>query len=118
MARLRDPRQHADDILRAIANIEADTLGVSFEKFAADRRVRQLVERNLEILSEASRRIPDHLKAVEPDVPWREIAGIGNVLRHEYGEVRPDVLWRVRIRRLATLKAAVERIVAHLGAGA
>ena len=92
----RDPRLHADDILQAIANIEADTVDLDFETFAADRRVRQLVERNLEIISEASRRIPGHLKAAEPDVPWREIAGIGNVLRHDYGEVRPDVLWGVR----------------------
>ena len=87
---------------------------MDFEKFAADRRVRQLVERNLEILSEASRRIPDHLKAAEPDVPWREIAGIGNVLRHDYGEVRPDILWGVRTHRLGALKAAVQRIVARL----
>ncbi len=43
----RDPRHHAEDILEAIANIEADTAGLAFEAFAADRRVRQLVERNL-----------------------------------------------------------------------
>ena len=54
----RDSRLHADDILQAIANIEADTAGVNFEEFAADRRVRQLGERNLEIISEASRRLP------------------------------------------------------------
>ncbi len=89
----RDPRLHADDILQAIANIEADTARVAFEGFVADRRVRQLVERNLEIISEASRRIPDHLKATEPDVPWREIAGIGNILRHDYGAVQPETLW-------------------------
>jgi uncharacterized protein with HEPN domain len=68
----RDPRLHADDILQAIANIEADTADLDFERFAADRRTRQLVERNLEIISEASRRIPDHLKAAEPDIPWRD----------------------------------------------
>ena len=111
----RDPRLQADDILQAIANIEADTAGVEFEGFVADRRVRQLVERNLEIISEASRRIPDHLKATEPDVPWREIAGIGNVLRHDYGAVQPETLWRVRTHRLAALKAAVERIRGRLG---
>jgi uncharacterized protein with HEPN domain len=111
----RDPRLHADDVLQAIANIEADTADLDFDQFAADRRVRQLVERNLEIISEASRRIPDDLKAAEPDVPWREIAGIGNVLRHDYGEVRPDILWGVRSHRLAPLKAAVQRIIARFG---
>ena len=76
----RDPRLQTDDILQAIANIEADTAGLDFEQFAA----RQLVERNLEIISEASRRTPDAAKATEPDVPSREIAGIGNVLRHDW----------------------------------
>jgi uncharacterized protein with HEPN domain len=111
----RDARVHAVDILQAIANIEADTAGVAFEGFVVDRRVRQLVERNLEIISEASRMIPDHLKATEPGVPWREIAGIGDVLRHDYGEVRPETLWRVRTHRLAALKAAIERIQGRLG---
>ena len=111
----RDPRLQADDILQAIANIEADTAGLDFERFVADRRVRQLVERNLEIISEASRRIPDRLKATEPEVPWQEIAGIGNVLRHDYGAVRPDILWGVRTHRLTALKAAVQRIRARLG---
>jgi uncharacterized protein with HEPN domain len=111
----RDSRAYADDLLQAIANIEADTAGLDFERFAADRRVRQLVERNLEIISEASRRIPDRLKAAEPDVPWREIAGIGNVLRHDYADVRPRILWGVRTHRLAILKAAVQRIVTRLG---
>jgi uncharacterized protein with HEPN domain len=111
----RDPRFQVDDVLQAIANIEADTAGLDFERFVGDRRVRQLVERNLEIISEASRRMPDHLKAMEPAVPWREIAGIGNVLRHDYGAVRPEILWGVCTHRLTTLKAAVQRIRTHLG---
>jgi uncharacterized protein with HEPN domain len=109
----RDPRLQADDVLQAIANIEADTTGLEFQVFVADRRTRQLVERNLEIISEASRRIPDRLKATEPDVPWREIARIGNVLRRDYGEVRPDILRGVCTHRLAPLKAAVQRIRAR-----
>lgn len=87
----RDPRAYVGDILEAIANIQADTDGLDFDQFAADRRVRQLVERNVEIISEASRRLPNDARAAEPDVPWREIAGIGNILRHDcYGIVRPD----------------------------
>jgi uncharacterized protein with HEPN domain len=88
---------------------------LDFERFAADRRVRQLVERNLEIISEASRRLPEQVKTTEPGIPWREIAGIGNVLRHDYGEVRAEVLWGVRTHRLAALKASVQRIRSRLG---
>jgi len=112
---LRDPRLHADDVLQAMPTSRRDTAGVDFAGFAADRRVRQLVERNLEIISEASRPLPDAHKATQPDIPWREIAGIGNVLGHDYGEVRPDILWWVCIQRLVPLKAPVQRIRARLG---
>ncbi len=114
MPRPRDPRLHIDDVLQAIANIEADTSELDYESFVTDRRARQLVERNLEIISEASRKIPQRLKQTEPDVPWREVAGIGNILRHDYGEVRPEILRRVRTNRLAALKAAAERMLARL----
>lgn len=102
-------------MLEAIANIEADTAGLDFAQFAADRRVRQLVERNVEIISEASRRVPDDAKATEPNVPWREIAGIGNVLRHDYGIVRPDILWGIRTDRLASLRQAMVRLRGRFG---
>lgn len=115
MPRRRDPRLFLDDVLEAIVNIETDTEGLDFDQFAADRRVRQLVERNIEILSEASRRIPESLKAAEPGIPWREIAGIGSVLRHDYGGVRPEILWGIRTNRLTALKSAVERIRERLG---
>jgi uncharacterized protein with HEPN domain len=82
----KDPSVYVRHILEAIANIEMDTAGFDFEKFRVDRRARQLVERNLEILSEASRRLPEELKEGEAQIPWRAIAGIGNVLRHDYHE--------------------------------
>jgi uncharacterized protein with HEPN domain len=74
-----------------------------------------LDERNVEIISEASHRLPDDAKAAEPDVPWREISGIGNILRHNHGIVRPDILWGIRARRLTTLKRAMERLRNRLG---
>ena len=58
----KDPGIYVRHILDAITNIEMDTAGYDFEKFRKDRRARQLVERNLEILSEASRRLPKELK--------------------------------------------------------
>jgi len=61
----KDPGIYLRHILEAIANIEADTAGYDFGKFRVDRRARQLVERNLEILSEASRRLPKELKEGE-----------------------------------------------------
>lgn len=106
----KDPRLHADHMLQAIADIEADIAGYDLDSFLADRRAKQLVERNLEIISEASRRLPEDLKAKEPDIEWAAIAGIGNVLRHDYHDTHPTVLWETCKKDLAPLKAAVRRI--------
>lgn len=111
----KSPEIYLRHMLEAIANIELDTKGYTFEKFRKDRRARQLVERNLEILSEASRRISDPLKDEEPHVPWREIAGIGNILRHDYHQTYPTVLWDTCQKDLKPLKEALERISKRIG---
>lgn len=113
----KDPSIYVRHMLEAIANIEADTDGYDFERFCTDRRARQLVERNLEILSEASRRLPVELKEVESQIPWRAIAGIGNVLRHDYHEAYPTVLWETCTKDLMPLKEAVVRIGAVIAGG-
>lgn len=113
----RDPLLHADHMLAAMANIAADLEGHDFESFRADRRTRQLVERNLEILSEASRRLPEMLKRDEPGVPWKAVAGIGNVLRHDYHRAWPAILWETCRKDLPPLHAAVTRIRARLVSG-
>jgi uncharacterized protein with HEPN domain len=110
----KDPAVYIHHILDAISNIETDTAGYDFQKFRTDRRARQLVERNLEILSEASRRLPDELKAAEPQIPWRAVAGIGNVLRYDYHETYPTVLWDTCSKDLKPLKCAILRIQAVL----
>ncbi len=106
----KDPAIYVRHILEAIANIETDIAGHDFEKFRADRRTRQLVERNLEILSEASRHLPNEYKEREVQIRWRAIAGIGNVLRHDYHETYPTILWDTCQKDLKPLKDAVLRI--------
>ncbi len=110
----KDPTVYVRHILEAIANIETDIAGYDFEKFRTDRRTRQLVERNLEILSEASRRLPNEYKDREVQISWRAIAGIGNVLRHDYHQTYPTVLWDTCKNDLKPLKDAVLRIDAAI----
>jgi uncharacterized protein with HEPN domain len=97
-------------MLEAICHIEADMQDLDFDSFCGNRRVRQLVERNLEVISEASRRLPDEIKAREQDVPWPQIAGIGNIIRHEYHQVMPTALWATCQKDLKQLKEALLRI--------
>jgi uncharacterized protein with HEPN domain len=89
------PVPRLSDIIEAIELIGSEMAGVTLETFEPDRRKPWLVERGIEIISEASRRLPDDLKARHPDIPWPKVAGVGNVLRHDYEHVEHDVLWRV-----------------------
>jgi uncharacterized protein with HEPN domain len=66
--------------------------GVTLEAFEQNWEKRWLVERGIEIISEASRHLTDDIKEQRPEIPWPKVAGIGNVLRHAYDHVAPDVL--------------------------
>ena len=68
------------------------------------------MERNLQIISEASRRLPQVLKDAEGQIPWRAIAGIGNVIRCDYHDTYPTVLWQTCTEDLKPLKDALSRI--------
>lgn len=83
------------DIIEAIERIRSQTAGVSLDAFEDDWRMRWLDERGIEISSEASRHLPDELKARHPEIPWPKVASIGSVLRREYERTASDVLWRV-----------------------
>ena len=100
--------ERLDHILQAIADIRTLTRGRTAADYLADRFLRLAVERCLEIVSEASRFIPEAQKAEHPTLPWRGIADFGNLLRHGYDSVDPRRVWAIVEHELAALEAAVE----------
>jgi uncharacterized protein with HEPN domain len=92
------------DIVEAIDRTRASLTGLSLEDFENSWEKRWLVERGIEIISEASRRLPGDLKDRNPGIPWRKVAGIGNIIRHDYERVAPDVLWKLIQDDLPTLE--------------
>jgi uncharacterized protein with HEPN domain len=95
-------------ILQALADVEALTRGRTVDDYLGDRFLRLAVERCLEIVSEASRFIPEELKARHPTLPWRGIADFGNLLRHGYEAVDHRRVWAIVEHDLAPLAAAIE----------
>ena len=85
---MASPVPRLTDIVEAIEHIRSETAGVTLDAFEADWRKRWLVERGVEIISEASRHLTDDLKARHPEIPWSKVAAIGNVLRHAYERAR------------------------------
>ena len=93
------------DIIDASEFIRNEMANVTLDAFEHHRRTRWSVERGIEIIPEASRHLTRGRKARHPEIPWRKVAGIGNVLRHEYEDVSPPVLWKVTREDLSVLEA-------------
>jgi uncharacterized protein with HEPN domain len=89
--------------------------GLSYQRFRDDELYFYAVTRCLEIISEASRRVPREIKARHPDIPWAEMAAAGNIYRHEYEDVAQRRVWGTVEKRLPPLLAAVERELRDLG---
>jgi uncharacterized protein with HEPN domain len=100
------PSASLTDIVEAIEIIRVQMADVTLTAFEADKPKRWVVERGIEIISEASRRLSQALKSRHPDIPWSKVAGIGNVLRHDYQDVANDVLWHVVHENLPALDKA------------
>ncbi|MCZ7887585.1 DUF86 domain-containing protein [Agrobacterium sp. ST15.16.055] len=104
------------EMLDAIQGIETHTAGLSLDDFKQNWLLKLAVQRALEIISEASRHIPaELLRDVAPEIPWKQIHGIGNTLRHEYHKVADDVIWAVVTENVAPLKIAVQAIQQSVG---
>jgi len=108
---LRNARLSLEDIAEAVAGIEQTLAGVDLDSFGQSWQMRRAVERGLEIISEASRRIPDDQKSARPEVPWTQIAGIGNILRHEYHRVEAAIIWNIAQTHLPALARAVRMML-------
>jgi uncharacterized protein with HEPN domain len=96
------------DIRHNIHLARAFVGGLTYEEFRDNDLVFYAATRCLEIISEASRRIPPEVKARHPHIPWAEMAGAGNVYRHDYEDVRQRLVWGTIHNRLPGLLEAVE----------
>ncbi len=110
----RSPKVYLYDIAEAIGMIEEAMAGRSLAEFEADLFRRRAIERALEIVSEASRHLPEDLLADHPGIPWRRVRDLGNVLRHAYHAVEAERLWAIIADDLPALKAAVAAMQAKL----
>ena len=102
----RDPRMYVDDILEAIVQIREYTREMNLEGFSGDRKTQDAVVRNLEIIGEAAARLPEELKAMAPQIEWRKMVGLRNILAHEYFGVSIPVIWDVIVNKLGPLEEA------------
>lgn len=110
MAKRRAPLAlyHIRDPILDFLSIVGDA---TVEQIATDKARRYAAERCIEIISEASRRVPARWKHEYPDIPWKQIAGIGNVMRHNYEDVNLEIIVGLRGQRLGDLLAAASSLL-------
>ncbi|MBF0536988.1 MAG: DUF86 domain-containing protein [Nitrospirae bacterium] len=103
------------DIVEAIERVCGSVEGMSFDTFEADWQRQWIVQRGVEIISEASRYLTDNMKDRHPEIPWRQVADIGNVLRHNYGNIAAPIIWKLVRDDLPSLeKACREELAAEI----
>lgn len=93
------------DILEHALFVKSFVDGFDLDRFREDRKTYFAVVRCLEIISEASRHVADEIKLRHPRLEWRAMAGSGNIYRHDYDNVTPDLVWRTATNRMDELIA-------------
>lgn len=110
MPKKRDIRLFLDDILGAISSIRAYTKDMTYEEFADDSKTKDAVVRNLEVIGEAVKNIPQKTKEDYAGVNWKAAAGMRDRLTHEYFGISNQIIWATITNDLPILEAEIRRI--------
>jgi len=100
----RDYKAYLGDIIGSINKIERYTNNMSFQDFLQNELVQDGVVRNLEIIGEAVKKIPDNIKRQKPDIEWKKIAGLRDILIHDYFGVDVVIVWDIIKNKIPVLK--------------
>ncbi|MFO7899133.1 MAG: DUF86 domain-containing protein [Planctomycetota bacterium] len=99
------------DMLDAARTVQEFVAGKALDDYVADRQLQLAVERAIEIIGEAARRVSKDFRAAHPEIPWRPIIGQRHVLAHEYGEIKHERIWAVATRHVPELITLLEPLV-------
>ena len=107
----RDIKLFLTDIIEAIRKIDSYTDKMTCQEFIKDERTKDAVLRNMEVIGEAVKNIPDNIKGIYPDIDWKGAAGMRDKLIHEYFGVSFYVVWETVRGALPPLKNGIEKIL-------
>lgn len=105
----RDWKIRIHDILECISRIQKYTKGFGFSDFESDDKTIDSVLRNLEVIGEASRHVPRHIKTKYPNLPWLEMNTMRNIVIHEYHGVNLSIIWQTITEDLPPIVPLLKR---------
>ncbi len=103
----REAKLYIEDIKSSIEKIESYVKGLNFDEFVRDNMAVDAVVRNLTVIGEAAKNIPEEIKIKNPDIAWDEAISMRNKITHEYFGVDEEILWKTIIEDLPVLKAQI-----------
>jgi uncharacterized protein with HEPN domain len=107
----RDWTFFLEDIQESCSRVVRYTQGMTFEQFKADDKTYDAVMRNLEIIGEAARRLPDDVRAMMPDIEWSKATGLRNIVAHAYFGVSDEIVWDVVQNKIRPMQETVDRFM-------
>jgi uncharacterized protein with HEPN domain len=107
----RDYKVYLDDILQAITRIQEYTAGLSPTAFAGDAKTFDAVVRNLELIGEAAKAVPEVIRSEHPEVDWKRISGLRDILIHQYFGVHAQIIWDIIKNKLPALEERIRAMV-------
>jgi len=106
----RDLRDYINDLVEACEDILSFTKGMSYSDFAGDKKTVNAVIRSLEVIGEATKKLPISLKDNYPDIPWRQMAGMRDKLIHEYFGVDKQMVWQAIEKHIPDILPLIKEI--------
>jgi uncharacterized protein with HEPN domain len=107
----RDYKVYLEDIIEAIGKIHSYTSDLSLQTFSSDAKTFDAVIRNLEIIGEAIKGVPEDVRSRYADVEWKKIVGLRDILIHEYFGVDVEIIWDIIQNKLPILERQIKRMI-------